>query len=147
MQAIAQVDKQKQAYLTGYVSCSQYDGFKPVKFYIDTGSTFTTLLSVDIVKLGIDWRSLDQTEYECITGSGPAYPYALPNVVVGLRTLRGKKEKLTLFPLKYIHLLPPDDPTKIVPAQYEFAFSLLGMDVLYNFKHWHFVDKILLLKS
>ena len=106
-----------------------------VKFYIDTGSTNTTLLSVDIVKLGIVWRGLDITT--CDTAIGPTEAYVLPCTAILLKTFENKKERLIPYPIKGIHLIPPKDPLKVVPVEYEFSYSLLGMDILKNFRTWY----------
>ena len=93
-----------------------------VKFYIDTGSTNTTLLSVDIVKLGIVWRGLDITT--CDTAIGPTEAYVLPCTAILLKTFENKKARLIPYPIKGIHLIPPKDPLKVVPVEYVFLQSI-----------------------
>jgi len=137
VKVIANLDEHYHPYLTGSLSCSQYEGFKHVQFYLDTASTCTTLLEKDIIMLGIDWSGLNQSKWGSMTAKGPIYPFELPNVIIGLRTLDDEKKSLKQFPLKVIHLLPPDDPTSIFPVQYVFSYSLLGIDVLKKFKHWY----------
>ena len=133
---MAQLDEYKHAYLVGYLGCSQFTEPQRVLFYLDSCSTVTTLLDIDVVRLRLNYRGLKQTTSN--TAIGEAYPYILPNVTVFLKNLLSNKiEKLKPFPLKVIHLLPPDDPTTIVPVQYEFGFSLIGMDILSKFKTWN----------
>jgi len=63
-------------------------------------------------------------------------------------TSQNQIEQLKSYPLNAINLLPPEDPCSVYPAQYEFAFSLLGMDVLKAFKtwEWDYQSKQLILK-
>ena len=149
LRVIAKLDKQRndQADLTGFLSCAQFNDLRPVHFYIDTGCTFTTLLDIDIVKLGINMINLRQSQCQSITPVGPVDPLELPNVVIRLKDVEGPRQRLAPFILDFIHLLPSDDPTEIVPAQYEFGFSLLGMDILQKFRNWHFTDTELILES
>lgn len=136
MQIIADLDENNQAYLLGFVYCSQLREARQVRFYVDTGSTVTTLLDIDVVRLGLKWQGLEQTK--CDTAAGVIYPYILPRVTVFLKNIVDSKVILNAYPLKTIHLIPPEDPTKIVPIQYEFCFSLLGMDVLEKFSDLKF---------
>lgn len=136
MRIIAELDEHKQPYLLGYILCSQLDTPRKVLFYLDTGSTVTTLLDIDIVRLGLNWRNLEQTE--CDTAVGIACPYVLPSATILLKSIDNNEIALNPFPLDIIHLLPPDDPTTVTPVEYEFAFSLLGMDILQKFKTWKF---------
>ena len=147
MKVIAEIDDGYQAYLMGYIACSQLSGARPVRFYIDTGSTITTLLGIDIVKLGLKWSTLRLTR--CDTAIGPAEPYILPSVTILLKQWKDHEQELIAYNLKSINLLPPDDPTKVFPVEYDFAFSLLGMDVLKNFNVWTWKhsEKQLLLES
>jgi len=118
----------------GYISCSQLEKPQKVNFYLDSGCTVTTLLDIDVVRLGLYWRNLKQTT--CETAIGEAYPFILPEVTVLLKSFEDGKVWLNPISLKLIHLLPPEDPTTILPVQYEFAFSLLGMDVMQKFVTW-----------
>lgn len=135
MHVVATIDDEtSQASLIGYLSCDQFSTPRPVRFYIDSGSTITTLLSIDVVRLNLKWSHLKQTN--CDTAIGPAEPFVLPSAKVILKTIDNQTEQLKPFPLGAINLLPPDDPCEVYPVQYEFAFSLLGMDVLKEFKTW-----------
>ena len=136
MKLIAELNENKQAYLLGYISCSQLKKPQKINFYLDSGCTVTTLLDIDVVRLGLNWRNLKQTT--CDTAAGKAFPFVLPQVTILLKSFEDGKVWLNPFTLEEIHLLPPEDPTQIVPVQYEFAFSLLGMDVLANFSSWKF---------
>jgi hypothetical protein len=125
------LDGEKQPYLLGYIFCSQLKEPQQITLYLDTGSNVTTLLDIDVVKLGLKWRGLKQTE--CTTAVGTAYPYVMRNAIVFLRDVEKDKTSYIPFKLKQIHLMPPDDPLSIVPVQYDFGFSLLGLDVLQKF--------------
>lgn len=149
MYVVAPIDvNTNQAYLLGYLLCSQLSTPRRVRFYIDSGSTITTLLSIDIVRLNLRWSNLTQTD--CDTAIGPAKPYELPSVTILLKTIVDEQGTEQLIPhsLDKINLLPPDDPCDVVPAQYEFAFSLLGMDILKEFTRWewNFTKNQLILK-
>jgi hypothetical protein len=133
-----ELDEDDQPYLNGFLLCNQLDKLRQVRFYLDTGSTVTTLLDIDIVRLGLKWKNLGQTI--CITATGTAEPYVLPKATIYLKALiddNGEEIKLKSFDLEKIHLMPPEDPSSIIPVQYEFGFSLLGLDILKMFKEIH----------
>jgi len=147
LHVIASIDDEtSQAYLVGYLVCPQFSAPRRVRFYIDSGSTITTLLSIDVVRLNLRWSHLKQTI--CETAIGQAEPFVLPSVFILLKTIENQIEQLKSYPLNAINLLPPEDPCSVYPAQYEFAFSLLGMDVLKAFKtwEWDYQSKQLILK-
>ena len=138
MKLVATLDNKNHPYVTGYLLCSQYKGFKHARFYLDTGCTCTTILDVDAVKLGLDWSCLTKSIHPSMTASGGVNPFELPNVIIGLQTFDDQgKRTLKQFPLRVLHIIPPDDPTAIVPVQYSFSYSLLGIDVLKRFNHWY----------
>jgi hypothetical protein len=147
LQLIADLNENNHGYVLGYILCSQLKKERRVLFYLDTCSSKTTLLDIDIVRLGFDWRNLNRAT--CSTAVGEACPFVLQDVTLRLEILNNGEKILYPFPLEFIHLLPPDDPTTIVPVQYVFAYSLLGMDVLKNFKTWKFEyqDKKLILET
>ena len=135
MHVVANIDKAtNQAYLFGYFQCSQINTPRSVRFYIYSGSTKTTLLSIDCVRLNLKWHNLKRTY--CDTAIGPAEPYVLAKSTIFLKTIDKQIEKLTPYKLEAVNLLPPEDPCEVYPAQYEFGFSLLGMDILKEFKTW-----------
>lgn len=131
MKVFLDLDEEKQPYLSGFISCAQLDKPRQVRFYLDTGSTITTLLDIDVMKLGLKWTHLEQTE--CITATGPAHPYILPIATIFLKALIDNETKVYPFELDKIHLIPPTNPLSIFPIQYEFGFSLLGLDILQKF--------------
>ena len=117
------------------------------KVYLDTGSTRTTLLDIDVVRLGIVWKNLEQTK--CITATGEAYPYVLPKVKIYLSGITDEVTKLHDFELEKIHLMPPENPLSVIPIQYEFGFSFLGLDILQNFRliELNWLEKIVTLET
>ena len=86
------------------------------------------------MQLGINWRGFKQTE--CDTATRKAYPFIMPETTVLLKSYEDAQFRLKPFNLKQVYLLTPKDPTTIFPIQYEFAFSLLGMDILEKFSLW-----------
>ena len=147
MQLIADLDENLHASVLGLISCSQLKEEQYVRFLLDTCSTITALLDIEVVKLGLVWKNLKKTK--CDTATGSTWAFVMPKVKLRLEIFNNGKKKLYPFSLKAVNLLPPDDPTTIFPVQYVFAYSLLGMDILKNFRTWTFEyeDKKLILET
>jgi hypothetical protein len=168
----ANLDANNQPNLMGILS---YSGKEVVvKFYIDIGATFTTLLDYDVSRLGINWRRLNRTA-ECIGASERSTPYVLPDVIIQLPTENNYQVSLEQYPLDEVYLIPPrallfrfpfillgsdrihrfnewwlNKPLKMIPlTTFNCRFSLLGMDILKQFPNWYwdFVNKKLVLES
>jgi hypothetical protein len=172
LRLIATLDANDQPKVMG-VLC--YSGKETViQFYVDVGATYTTLLDYNVSKLGINWRTLNRTE-ECIGASETSKPYVIKNAVIKLPVEKNSETSLQPYPLKEIFLIPPksllfkfpfstlgsnrvlefnnwwlNKPLKRIPlVKFNCSFSLLGMDILKQFAHWHWYydTKVLILES
>lgn len=100
---------------------------------VDTGCTITTLLSDDVVKLGINCNNLQICPSPVSTAESFVYPYVLPNVDLMFKVRYGlfnRKEDLGRIHLDNILCMPPTSPTSESTQHTELAHTLLGMDVL-----------------
>ena len=106
-----------------------------------SGSVTTTILPLEVLKLGIDCDKLNRGNRPLTTAKGEVFPYILPNVQLNIECEcnDGKKDSLEIFPLKKIHCIKPrtSQKAKADPNQlFRHTFNLLGMDVLQYFKKW-----------
>lgn len=137
MPIIANILSWNIAIVSGSLSCPQFIGFKPTHFIVDSGSVTTTILPLDVVKLGIDCRKLEKGPRPLTTAKGEIFPYILPSVQLNLECNDGRAEALDMFPLERIHCIKPRASQKSDPSLlFRHTFSLLGMDVLKYFKKW-----------
>jgi predicted aspartyl protease len=109
----------------GYVSanliCLTYNINAVVKFYVDTGSTTTTINQTDALRIGVPYPILNQSIIPTRTPNGPIYPLILPNCQIFFNFIG----TLLLENVGDIHVLPlTQQPNPI---------SLLGLDVLKKF--------------
>lgn len=137
MPVIADVDKEKTAIILGYLTCPYFSGLKPINFIVDSGANITTILPLDVLTLKIDCSRLKKAKTPCTTAKGEIYPYILPKVQVHLKCNDGKRDSFEIFSLRQIHCLDPSDFQKRDSFMVKFPFSLLGMDILGFFGHWH----------
>jgi clan AA aspartic protease (TIGR02281 family) len=100
----------------------------PIRFYIDTGSTTTTLGQVDAQRIGIDYNKLSRSTNPITTANGDIYPHILPNCVISF-SLAGT----TLF--EFVNSISVTQTNPI---------SLLGLDVLRKFTITFEQDRIVL---
>ena len=148
MRVIAELDEHRHAYIFGYVSSVAVSNIERLRFIVDTGSTYTTILSQDTYRLGVDYRKLQKASCWSDTAKGLILPYELPNVTLRLEKSLGSRARVEAFSLKFVHCLPPpDDLNKLHPLSLMHSYSLLGMDVLQFFRNWQYTDTTLILRS
>jgi predicted aspartyl protease len=137
-------DPVPHARITGTINCPQFIEPRNVNFLIDSGACFTTLLPYDVVTLEIDWKRLDEANFDCRCANGDCFrPRILPNVEIRLNNEDGVPTKEEIFNLPFINVIPPPKVLKYEPD----PFSLLGMDVLNRFRIWRWQpDKLFLIK-
>jgi hypothetical protein len=111
-----------------------------VRFLVDCGASRTTLSSYHVLALGLDWERLPESRYGCTLADGSVI---FPKMIVNVEIHVSKQGGELIFQLPYINAMPPPK-TKII----EQTASLLGMDVLSNFRDWRwdFANGILCLK-
>lgn len=146
MPVIADIISGNIGIILGYLSCSHFSGFKPLNFIVDTGSVVTTILPLDVLKLGINCDKLKKGKRPLTTAKGEVFPHILPNVIVNLTCNDGRKDAFEMFPLGSINCVAPSaSHRKDSQGLLKHTFSLLGMDVLQYFQkmEWNFNDKTL----
>jgi predicted aspartyl protease len=128
------------AQIIGTMKCHHLGNIQKefITFFVDSGSSITTLLPFDVDRLGIDYESLDYADSPCTTATGERiFPKILPEVELTLTTYDGAGKKEDVFLLPTINCMKPSkELDKSLPVEV-FTYSLLGMDVLHNFKDWH----------
>ena len=137
MPIIANILSWNIAIVSGSLSCSQFTGFKPLQFIVDSGSATTTILPLEVVKLEIDCTRLRKGLRPLTTAKGEIFPYILPDVQLNLECNDGRIDALEMFPLERIHCIKPRASHRTDPnLLFRHTFSLLGMDVLKYFRKW-----------
>jgi hypothetical protein len=129
------------AQIIGTLKCPHLSNVKTeiITFFVDSGSSITTLLPFDVDRLGINYNALLYANCPCTTATGErVFPKILPNVELTLNTYDGNgKGKEDIFALPNIHCMKPlSQLDRAMPCEV-FTYSLLGMDVLHNFRKWH----------
>lgn len=136
----------RHAQVIGTLKCPHLHNAKTenIIFFVDSGSSITTLLPFDVYKLGINYDALRYSKEACTTATGErVFPKTLPNVGLTLNTHDAKgNSKEDIFVLDYIHCMKPPAPLDRTLPTEVFTYSLLGMDVLHNFKDWHWDFKL-----
>jgi len=108
-------------YVYANLICLTHNINAVVKFYIDTGSTTTTINQKDALRIGIVYPTLNPASIPTKTPSGEIYPLILPNCQILFNLI----ETLLLEMIGDIHVLP-------LTQQWN-PISLLGLDVLKKF--------------
>jgi len=121
----------------------------PIIFLIDTGCSETTLLPDDVIRLSIDWQNLPEKDQDVMTASGMIRSRVLRDVDVFLPAEVGVVDSTSMeYQIHYdnIDIMPPrSERLNSDPEHPRDCFSLLGMDVLINFKKWRWEsDKLIL---
>jgi hypothetical protein len=141
------LDDRKHAFIVGSINCSQLSGPKLIRFLVDTGASFSTILGYDVLRLGIDCSKLKTSSCSFSTANGRRTAFQLDEVEVTLYTndVPSQVGSVT-FSLKNMPCFtPPATVDASVVA--EEAYSVLGMDVLFLFKNWTYTDSVLVLES
>ncbi len=97
------------------------------------------MLPFDVDRLGIDYNALRYADDPCTTATGErVFPKILPKVELTLNSFDANgKSKEDIFVLPYVNCMkPPQALDRRLPSEI-FTYSLLGMDVLHNFREWH----------
>ena len=150
MRLIARVRPEwNQAYIQGTIKLQHIPTRVPIIFLIDTGCTETTLLQDDVLRLSIDWENLPEKDQAIITASGIMRSRVLTNVDI---FLTAEVSVVDSTPMEYqihydnIDIMPPISRLlDSEPEQHRDCFSLLGMDILINFRKWTWeLDRLIL---
>jgi len=122
-----------------YVSCPSFgETVYPVLFLIDTGSTTTTLLDSDVLRLGIDVKKLKKRKMPTVGVGGLVPTYMLENVTLIFDRGRGR---FHLEHLDTIDVLVHGEKDDI-----DIPFSLFGADLLKRFR-FDYCDDIFYLEK
>jgi clan AA aspartic protease (TIGR02281 family) len=108
--------------------CIKYSINIPIRFYIDTGSTITTLGQVDAQRIGIDYNKLSRSTNPITTANGNIYPHTLPDCAISFG----------LVGTTLVEFVNSINITQTNPI------SLLGLDVLRKFAITFEQDRIVL---
>ncbi|MFZ0513853.1 MAG: retropepsin-like aspartic protease [Candidatus Nitrosopolaris sp.] len=118
-------------YIDANLICARHNINGVVRFYIDTGSTTTTINQTDALRIGIPILLLIPSSNPTHSVSGLIYPHILPDCQILFNFI----ETILLERIGDVHVLPLTPPWN--------SISLLGLDVLkkfsIEFKQDHFV--------
>jgi hypothetical protein len=152
LQTVAYLDDNRHARLVGQLECSLFQQPQYVNFLIDTGSTTTTLLGIDILRLGINCGQLPLSSLQVQTANGNVNPHELRNVRITFLVRSGlfnRRNGTLTFPLTHINCLPNSTQQILIPSPtltLHHSYSLLGMDVLKFYPKWYFKERELVLE-
>ena len=114
MRVLAYLNPLRHAFVDAILFCPHYSGYRPVRFLLDTGSTVTTLLDIDIVRLGIDCSILNVSTIPRSTANGIVYPHMLPSCSILFEAkggFLGLQNELAEVRLEHIDCLPSLSPS------------------------------------
>lgn len=116
--------KGEHPFVFGFFCCRQLGLSGVARFMIDLGSTRTTILEGDAVKMGIDFKKLKKSKEPTQITGGELRPYVIPKSFL---LFENKKGKYHFEPLDELEVIKPKRG-KLKPD-----FSILGIDVIRRF--------------
>ena len=152
MRLVARVRPEwNQAYVQGTIKFQHIPFRVPIIFLIDTGCSETTILQDDVIRLGIDWKYLPEKNQDVMTASGKIRSRVLNDVDI---FLPAEVSVVDNTPREYqihydkIDIMPPRSEHQNLDLERpRDCFSLLGMDVLSNFRKWRWESDRLILND
>ena len=150
MRIVARVRPEwNQAYIFGTIQLQHIPNRMPIIFLIDTGCSETTLLQDDVIRLRINWHNLPEKDQDVLTASGRIRSRVLSDVDIFLPAEVSVVDNSSMeFQIHYekIDIMPPRSGHLDSDLEHpRDCFSLLGMDILINFRKWRWEsDKLIL---
>jgi hypothetical protein len=119
-------------YVNVFLMCSTPPIHDPIRLYVDTGASRTTIADRDVVRLGIDYAHLSQSSTPVVgIGSKRVENYLLRNVLLVFRVVGGG---YNIERLPVVTVLKHDPQTDEEKAIIDQIPSLLGVDVLGKYR-------------
>ena len=116
----------------------------PIRLYIDTGASRTTIADRDAIRLGINYSKLTRSPIPVVgIGCKNVSNYLLHNVLIVFRVVGGG---FHMERLKTVTVLKHHPQNAIEKAIIDRIPSLLGLDILEKY-HIRFTDKRVILEK
>lgn len=115
-------------YVNAYLICPNPRINDPIRFYVDTGASRTTIADRDVARLGIDYAQLEEAETPVIgIGCKKVKGYLLRNVALVFRISRSSFHVERLPLVTVLKHEPENEEEREIADQLP---SLLGVDIL-----------------
>jgi len=115
-------------YINAYFMCSKPEIHDPIRFYVDTGASRTTIADRDVARLELNYEELEESEIPVIgIGCKRVKNYLLRDVAVVFRTSGGSLHIERLPQVTVLKHEPEDEEERQIVDQLP---SLLGVDLL-----------------
>jgi len=115
-------------YVNAFLTCSNPPLDDPIRLYVDTGASRTTIADRDAIRLGINYAQLEESPVPVVgIGCGRIKSYLLHNVFLTFRVVGGGYHLERLPSVTVLKHLPRSASELAVINQIP---SLLGIDVL-----------------
>jgi hypothetical protein len=115
-------------YVTAYLMCSNPVINNPVRFYVDTGASRTTIADRDTARLDLDYSQLEENQIPVVgIGCKSVKNYLLKRVMLALKV---SQDSYHIERLPFVTVLkhePENDNEKTIIDQLP---SLIGIDIL-----------------
>ena len=137
MRLVAYVDDRRHAYINVLVEFHEHPQLEIATFLVDTGCTTTCLLQDHVLLFGINYSELLDAPGSSTTAGGRITPKLLPNVNIHIPVKTGlfnRENSFVKIAYDELRVMPPDQ--EHIPRPRNRVFSLLGMDILRQFKKW-----------
>jgi len=111
--------------------CDNPQIYNPIRFYIDTGASRTTIADRDAVRLGLDYSQLEENIIPVVgIGCKSVKNYLIRNVSIVLRISRDSYHVERLPFITVLKHEPANDHEQDIIDQLP---SLLGIDILHKY--------------
>jgi predicted aspartyl protease len=115
-------------FITVNLMCEQYGINAPIRFFVDTGCSVTTIGLMDAQRIGINYNVLTKSLTPTITANGNVFPYILPKCGI-------------FFSLPDALLLEYIGNANVSTTN---PISVLGLDILKRFSIRFTMDNVIL---
>lgn len=130
--------KNKLGFINAFLICEQPQIENPIRLYIDTGASHTTIADRDAIRFGIDYEQLEKSEGPVVgIGTRSVQSYILKDVTLAFKKVGGG---YNFEQLNEVFVLKNDYETREELKRIARIPSLLGIDVLERY-HIHFTKK------
>lgn len=115
-------------YVNAYIMCSKPEVHDPIRLYVDTGASRTTIADRDASRLGLDYTQLEESKVPVIgIGCKRVKNYLLRDVALIFGTSGGSWHIERLPQVTVLKHEPQDEEERKIVDQLP---SLLGVDIL-----------------
>lgn len=131
-------------YVNVYLMCNRPRINDPIRLYVDTGASRTTIADRDAIRLGIDYEQLEKSQAPVIgIGCSAIENYLMRNALLAFRVSGGGYHIETLDVVTVLKHEPQNENERMIVDQ---CPSLLGIDLLKKYAV-RFTDKSVILEK